>query len=444
MSKKDLLGSGASFSSARRPSERSERGRAKAVTEGEIPAYELVKLPLTQVCPTPLNPRSNFGSEEDLTRFGEELRQVQLAACVAVSRGAYLALWPEHGPQIGAAAFVLVNGERRYRSALTVGLERLDFVVRDDLARTREDFVDHLLAENLDREDFDVIERARGVHQLVVVCAEGEGREHGSKSRAAERLGKSPSWVTRQLALLELPSEIQVMMSAGEISERDARVLVSSIKASPGLSTTGLLALLQLSKDEEQREKARQKEILRNAQQRTPDASALTDPTPAADTVAPAGRATEQPRLLPGGKSQEHLDGRQTGAPTPVADTVAPAGEATEQPRLLPAGKSQEHLDGRHVADLSTEPAPGTQSLPALAAPPESATPEAHGPVATVLPTRTVHEALPAQGSPAASTATNEDPWSSPETVFHLIQQNMGPQDRLKLTEMLLDSNRGS
>ncbi|MET9915109.1 plasmid partitioning protein, partial [Streptomyces sp. NPDC006476] len=94
-------------------------------------------------------------------------------------------------------------------------MDALDFVVRDDLASSREAFINHLLKENLDREDFDVIERARGVQELVTVCAETS--ERGARSRAAEHLGKDRSWVTNQLVLLELPEELQAMLSAGSL-----------------------------------------------------------------------------------------------------------------------------------------------------------------------------------------------------------------------------------
>lgn len=295
MSKKDLLGSGASFSSARRPSERSERGRAKALAQGDIPTYELVKHRLDEVSPTPLNPRRNFGSDEDLTRFGEELRDVQLAACVTVSRRAYLALWPEHASLIGPAEYVLVNGERRYRSARHVGLESLDFVVRDDLAKSREDFIDHLLAENLEREDFDVVERARGVAQLVAICA--EEKEFGSKSRAAERLGKSPAWVTHQLALLSLPDDIQAMLSSGDLPERDGRVLARALKDDPALSSDELLDLLKSSKEREAQTKERQQAILRAATEPAEDPVSqlpvvLPSPSPG---LGPAAAATADP-----------------------------------------------------------------------------------------------------------------------------------------------------
>jgi ParB family chromosome partitioning protein len=62
MSVADKLGTGSSFSKA--PRGRSARGRAKDVTQGDVPAYELVRLRRDEVSPTPLNPRRNFGSDE--------------------------------------------------------------------------------------------------------------------------------------------------------------------------------------------------------------------------------------------------------------------------------------------------------------------------------------------------------------------------------------------
>lgn len=244
MSIADRLGTGSSFSQA--PRGRSARGRAKAITQGDVPAYELVRLRLEDVSPTPLNPRRNFGTDDEKTRFGEELRQAQLAACVAVTRNAYLALWPEHAERIADASHVLINGERRFHSAVHVGLEALDFVVRDDLAKTREEFINYLLQENLEREDFDVIERARGVEQLVAACAEQS--ERGARSRAAERLGKARSWVTNQLALLELPHEIQAMLSAGSVPERDGRTMVRYVRENEGIDAAALLDRLKAEK----------------------------------------------------------------------------------------------------------------------------------------------------------------------------------------------------
>ncbi|GAA2770017.1 hypothetical protein GCM10019017_25650 [Streptomyces showdoensis] len=208
----------------------SDRGRAKAVAEGRIPSYAIIKIPLAQVSSTPLNPRRNFGSPEEQARFGEELRQAQLAACVVVTRAAYLSLWPDHAAQIGDAEYVLVNGERRFRSAMHVELPTLDFVIRDEFADSREEFLNRLLKENLDRADFDPVERATGVQQLVDVCAEKSGG-HGAQARAAEQLGKSRAWITNQLGLLALPAEVRASVSTGETSARDAVGMARRLKA---------------------------------------------------------------------------------------------------------------------------------------------------------------------------------------------------------------------
>ncbi|MYW08600.1 plasmid partitioning protein [Streptomyces sp. SID2563] len=350
MSIKDKVGESSSFGRTRN---RSERGRAKALTEGAIPAYELVRLPLDQVAATPLNPRRNFGSAEEMTRFGEELREAQLAACVAVTRAAYLKLWPDHESQIGSSAlYVLVNGERRFRSGVHVGLDKLDFVVRDDLAATREDFVDHLLAENLDREDFDVIERARGVEQLVSVCAE-DGGERGSRSRAAKRLGKDRSWVTNQLALLTLPVQIQVLLSAGEVSERDGRALARCLKEDPGLGAEELLGQLasakqtaEQRKQEEQRLLAAGREALaeaRPAETLSADNKPSSDGSTAPATApAPAQAAGAGASLLSADNndaattSQKDTTSRTTERQTP-APPVTARSDSVPEPR-------EEHL----------------------------------------------------------------------------------------------------
>ncbi|WP_018569222.1 ParB/RepB/Spo0J family partition protein [Streptomyces sp. PsTaAH-124] len=348
MSVADRLGTGSSFNSARRG--RSARGRAKAVTQGDVPAYELVRLHLDEVSPTPLNPRRNFGTDEDKTRFGEELRQAQLAACVAVSRTAYLALWPDHEEQIGDAAHVLVNGERRFRSAVHVGLEALDFVIRDDLASSRESFINHLLKENLEREDFDVIERARGLQELVAVCAETS--ERGARTRAAEQLGRDRSWVTNQLVLLELPEELQLMLSAGTLAERDGRMLARYAKDTPGISAPALLDHLQASKEAAARAKAEERSRLEAL--RAQDSGALLSADNNSET-AQASQAAGPPHVDDGERSLS-------------ADNNSSTPSAQEQP-----GEGLLSADNKPSAITAKPPAQRQPARPAPPAPAEAA-----------------------------------------------------------------------
>lgn len=341
MSIADKLGTGSSFGNVARG--RSARGRAKAVTQGDVPAYELVRLQLNEVAPTPLNPRRNFGTEEELTRFGEELRQAQLAACVAVTRNAYLALWPEHEERIGSAKHVLINGERRYRSGVHVGLEALDFVVRDDLASSREQFINHLLKENLDREDFDVIERARGVQHLVDVCA--ESGERGSRSRAAEQLGKNRSWVTNQLVLLELPTELQSMLSAGSLAERDGRLLARHLKDNPGLDAAALLNHLEQTKAAAATLKQQEKEALelvRGAQAGTAADALLSADNKDAESEHDAAQMG-QPSSLLSADNKPSSDSDPAGtadASVQKRQTLNGGGKTAEPPSVLPGQRS--------------------------------------------------------------------------------------------------------
>ncbi|MFJ1611022.1 ParB/RepB/Spo0J family partition protein [Streptomyces sp. NPDC088253] len=292
MSKEGELGKGASFGRTARD-RRSERGRAKARAQGDIPPYELVRLQLDEVAATPLNPRRRFGTDEELAHFGEELRAAQLHACVAVSRSAYLALWPDHAEQLGESAqHVLINGERRLRGARHVGLTELDFVVRDDLAVTRETFINHLLKENLSREDFDVIERARGVQSLVNVCAEKEG-QRGAQSRAAEQLKRDRSWITNQLILLALPEELQTRLSEGTLPERDGRVMGRHAKDYPDLDAHGLLAHLEETKQTEREKKAKAAAVLTGIGSPPEKVSAAAPGIPSPSAPVDAAKADE-------------------------------------------------------------------------------------------------------------------------------------------------------
>ncbi|MEU9471299.1 plasmid partitioning protein [Streptomyces avermitilis] len=348
MSVADRLGTTSSFSERRG---RSARGRAKAVTQGDVPVYELVRLRLDEVSPTPVNPRRNFGTDEDKTRFGEELRHAQLAACVVVTRAAYLALWPDHEERIGNAAHILVNGERRFHSAVHVGLEALDFVVRDDLASSREAFINHLLKENLEREDFDVIERARGVEQLVSVCA--ETTERGARTRAAEQLGKNRSWVTNQLVLLELPVELQTMLSAGTLPERDGRTLARHSKDNPELGVAALLDHLQTAKEAAALAKAEERQQLQTL--RSAGGAALLS----ADNKV-AGRELPASNALPDDSSVGNTDRSLLSA-----DNKSDEQSARSHPEtgLLSADNKPADKAGRGVAKPPAQRQPAQQGV---------------------------------------------------------------------------------
>lgn len=221
----DQLGTGASFGRTRGGV--SARRQAVAATTGApttgAPDSRLRTLPLDQLVPTRFNPRFNFGSEEELTEFGGKLKKKQLQPATAVTRDAYLHLWPDEEKNLGGAAYVIANGERRYRGSKAVGLTTLEVVVDDELARSRADFLDAVLSENNDREDLDPIERALGIDTMA--------KELGGAGEVAEHFGKTKGWVSQQRSLLKLKAELQALISDGTMPVRVGREIAGRPEA---------------------------------------------------------------------------------------------------------------------------------------------------------------------------------------------------------------------
>jgi ParB family chromosome partitioning protein len=172
-------------------------------------------VPLTQLIANPRNPRSAIRNLDDL----ESIKFRQLQPGTAVSRAAWLGLWPEDEQHLGQAKWVVVNGCRRLAAAHKFGREGLDVVIRDSLAADRETILWAAVVENIDREDFDVLEEAHAVELMVT--------ELGGAGIAAKKLGRSEGWVSQRRALLKLAPELQDSLRAGELALRDARSLAT-------------------------------------------------------------------------------------------------------------------------------------------------------------------------------------------------------------------------
>ncbi|MFJ6384701.1 ParB/RepB/Spo0J family partition protein [Kitasatospora sp. NPDC092039] len=371
----DRLGTGGAFGAITR-TPRSERGRAKAQAEGSIPDYEIQRIPLTLVALCPMNPRRYYGTDEQREALGQSLAKKQTTACVAVTRSAYLALWPSHSRLIGDdTEFVLLNGERRHRSASQVGLEALDFVVRDDLATSQADFMDYLMAENEDREDFNVIERAVGLEQLLKACG-------GNAAEVARRRGKGRSWVGNQILLLSLPSAIQDRLATGEMAERYGRRLARAYKDNTSLTVDELFALEEQLKEEERATRIAQREALRML-------SADNTPTPPEQPSATAAAQTVV------------LCADNTTPETAVDTTNVPEAEPEAPAATVLSADNTEQSTGRQDEPVDESVATPQATATAEARPPLPRQPPATDPV----PSQTARQRVQALGSTAEEQA---------------------------------------
>lgn len=155
-----------------------------------------------QVKPSPEQSRTHFPAES-LRELADSIRQHGILQPILVRRL--------------RDGYELIAGERRLRAARLAGVERVPAIVRHE-AETEDSLLLGLI-ENLQREDLDPIEEARGIRRLI----DQFGLTH---EEAASRLGKHRVAVTQALRLLTACPAVISATAAGAISAGHARALV--------------------------------------------------------------------------------------------------------------------------------------------------------------------------------------------------------------------------
>ncbi len=113
--------------------------------------------------------------------------------------------------------YELVAGERRYQAAKLAGLEKVPVIVKD---LSPQEALELALIENLQREDLNPIEEARGYARLM--------EEFGlTQEEVAQKVGKSRAAVANTLRLLKLPVDLQEDVLEGRLSAGHARALLA-------------------------------------------------------------------------------------------------------------------------------------------------------------------------------------------------------------------------
>ncbi len=113
--------------------------------------------------------------------------------------------------------FEIIAGERRFLAAQKAGLTEVPVIVRE---MDDQKALAVALIENLQREDLNPIEEARGIERLI----EEFNYTHEA---AAEAIGRSRTATTNALRLLSLTEPVQEMVRSGELSMGHARALLS-------------------------------------------------------------------------------------------------------------------------------------------------------------------------------------------------------------------------
>ncbi len=160
------------------------------------------KINISQIIPNPSQPRKNFG-EAELKELSSSIKNQGLIQPIIVK--------PTTDNQ-----FQIIAGERRWRACQLNGMHELDCVVKE-LEDTN--VLEAALIENIQREDLNVIEEANAYKGLIDI----KGINNES---LAKHIGKSSSYISNILRLLELDTKIQQMVINGELSMGHARALI--------------------------------------------------------------------------------------------------------------------------------------------------------------------------------------------------------------------------
>lgn len=168
---------------------------------GRRPLRNVGQLDINHVIPDPDQPRVEF-SEEALERLAQSIRDKGQLSPIRVRWNDQLAKW------------VIISGERRYRATKRAGLPTIDCFFQDG-EPSRSEVLEQQLIENLLREDLQPIEEAKAFTQLLEMNG-------WSQKALAEALRIPQSKVTRALALLKLPEDVQEQVASGEVSPRAA------------------------------------------------------------------------------------------------------------------------------------------------------------------------------------------------------------------------------
>ena len=133
--------------------------------------------------------------------------------------------------------YQLAAGERRVRAARMAGLETIPAIVKD---LSDEQMLEVALVENIQRQDLNAIEKAAAIRRII-------DELELTQEEAGRRLGLGRSTVANFLRLLELPEDVQRMVSRETISGGHARALLSLDDADKQLKAARKIVAKELS-----------------------------------------------------------------------------------------------------------------------------------------------------------------------------------------------------
>lgn len=169
----------------------------KEVFEGEI----VQEINITQIEPNRDQPRKKF-DEEKLDELANSIKQYGvIQPIIVMPKDDY---------------YQIVAGERRWRASKKAGLKQVPCLVR---TKTEQENREIALIENIQRENLNPIEKARGLRKLL--------DDYGlTQQELADKIGMSRSGLTNNVRILNLDKRVINLVLEHNFSERQCRALM--------------------------------------------------------------------------------------------------------------------------------------------------------------------------------------------------------------------------
>ena len=184
------------------------RGLSSLIGETKIET-NTNKLLLSDIVPNKFQPRKNF-DEENLEDLSNSIKERGVIQPIIVRES-----------NSGNSKYEIIAGERRWLAARKAGLHEIPVVVTeaDDLKS-----LEFAIVENVQRHDLNPIEEAQGYKRLIDEFSYDQ-------EKVSKFIGKSRSYITNSLRLLNLPNEVLKYVEEKKISAGHAKILVGSDNA---------------------------------------------------------------------------------------------------------------------------------------------------------------------------------------------------------------------
>ena len=179
-------------------------GDAKSVEKNYEDNTTSQKVLIGDLGRNPYQPRINF-DEDKLNDLSTSIRQNGVIQPIAVRKSSD-----------GSSKFEIIAGERRWLAAQKAGLHEVPIIILD---LTDSESLEVAIVENIQREDLNSIEEAKGYKRLI-----NEFRY--DQDKVAKLMSKSRSHISNTLRLLTLPTDVISMIEEGQITAGQARPLI--------------------------------------------------------------------------------------------------------------------------------------------------------------------------------------------------------------------------